>query len=119
LEIRKITSQVRALKADDIIVLATNNGMPTIFDFAASLSELPLGIHIVPVDALNSLASLQIAEFDSLQTIQVYQPPLSTFELCLKRAFDFTLALIGLIALSPLFLIVSIAIKLDGPGPVF
>ena len=67
--------------------------MPTIFDFTASLSELPLGIHVVPVDALNALASLQIAEFDSLQTIQVYRPPLSMFELCIKRAFDFTFAL--------------------------
>ena len=117
--IREIISQLRALRADDIIVLATNDVMPTIFDFTASLSELPLGIHIVPVDALNALASLQIAEFDSLQTIQVYRPPLSMFELCIKRAFDFTLALIGLIMLSPLFLIVSIAIKLDTPGPVF
>ena len=117
--IREIISQLRALRADDIIVLATNDVMPTIFDFTASLSELPLGIHIVPVDALNALASLQIAEFDSLQTIQVYRPPLSMFELCVKRAFDFTLALIGLIMLSPLFLIVSIAIKLDTPGPVF
>jgi Undecaprenyl-phosphate glucose phosphotransferase len=119
LEIREIISNIRALRADDIIVLATNNVMPTIFDFAASLSELPLGIHIVPVDALNSFASLQIAEFDSLRTIQVYQPPLSIFELCLKRVFDFTLALIGLIMLSPLFLILAVAIKLDAPGPVF
>ena len=93
--------------------------MPTIFDFTSCLSELPLGIHIVPVDALNALASLQIAEFDSLQTIQVYQPPLSIFELFIKRAFDFTFALIGLIMLSPLFVIVSIAIKLDAPGPIF
>ena len=91
----------------------------SVFDFTASLSELPLGIHIVPVDALNALASLQIAEFDSLQTIQVYRPPLSMFELCIKRAFDFTLALIGLIMLSPLFLIVSMAIKFDTAGPVF
>ena len=36
----------------------------------------------------------------------------------LKRGLDFTLALIGLILLSPLMLIVSIAIKLDSKGPV-
>ena len=116
---RELVYQLRALRADDIIVLATNDVMPTVFDFTASLSELPLGIHIVPVDALNALASLQIAEFDSLQTIQVYRPPLTLFELCIKRAFDFTLALVGLITLSPLFLIVSIAIKFDTAGPVF
>lgn len=37
----------------------------------------------------------------------------------LKRAFDFTAALIGLIVLSPYFLVVSILIKLDSRGPIF
>jgi len=36
-----------------------------------------------------------------------------------KRLFDFILALIGLILLSPLFLIIIISIKLDSRGPVF
>jgi len=117
--IRELVAKLRIFRADDVIVLAPNDVLPTIFNFTASLAELPLGIHVVPVDALNSLASLQIAEFDNLQTIQVYRPPLSLFELCVKRAFDFILALVGLVMLSPLFLIVSIAIKFDTQGPVF
>ncbi len=36
-----------------------------------------------------------------------------------KRLVDFILALIGLILLSPLFLIIIIAIKIDSRGPVF
>jgi lipopolysaccharide/colanic/teichoic acid biosynthesis glycosyltransferase len=36
-----------------------------------------------------------------------------------KRIFDFTAALIGLIVLSPLFLLVALLIKLDSPGAVF
>lgn len=36
-----------------------------------------------------------------------------------KRLFDFLLALFGLIVLSPVFLIISILIKLDFSGPVF
>jgi lipopolysaccharide/colanic/teichoic acid biosynthesis glycosyltransferase len=37
----------------------------------------------------------------------------------LKRAFDFTCSLIGLLALSPLLLIIAAAIKLTSRGPVF
>ena len=117
--ISKMISQLRTLRADDIIVLAMNKFMPVMFNFTASLAELPAGIHVVPIEALNALASSQIAEFDNLHTIQVQQPPLSVFDLCVKRTFDFTFATIGLIALSPLFLIVSIAIRLDSPGPIF
>lgn len=36
----------------------------------------------------------------------------------LKGTIDFVLSLIGLIVLSPVFLIVAIAIKIDNPGPV-
>ncbi len=118
-KIRKLISECRSLRADDIVVLATNEFMPTMFDLASSLAELPAGIHIVPVDALNIFSSSQISDLGNLQTIQVYRPPLSRFDLFVKRSFDLVLATIGLVVISPLFLIVSIAIKLDSPGPIF
>lgn len=37
----------------------------------------------------------------------------------IKRIFDFIASFIGLIVLSPLFLIIAILIKIDSPGPVF
>ncbi|MDW0116284.1 sugar transferase [Sporosarcina thermotolerans] len=40
------------------------------------------------------------------------------FDLFIKRIFDFTVAVFLLIILSPLFIIISIAIKLDSKGPV-
>ncbi|MHC5269457.1 sugar transferase [Enterococcus sp. LJL98] len=39
--------------------------------------------------------------------------------LAIKRIIDFVLALIGLIILSPVFLVLILAIKLDSKGPVF
>ena len=36
-----------------------------------------------------------------------------------KRGFDFIFAAIGLILLSPVFLLIAILIKRDSPGPVF
>ena len=38
--------------------------------------------------------------------------------LIVKRVFDFVLALLGILILSPLFLILIVAIKLDSKGPV-
>jgi lipopolysaccharide/colanic/teichoic acid biosynthesis glycosyltransferase len=37
----------------------------------------------------------------------------------MKRAFDFLLSSLGLVFLSPLFLLLAAAIRLDSPGPVF
>lgn len=39
--------------------------------------------------------------------------------LMIKRLIDFWGSLFGLILISPLFLVVAVAIKLDSPGPVF
>ncbi len=36
-----------------------------------------------------------------------------------KRAFDVFLSAVGLLPLSPVFLVIAIAIRLDSPGPVF
>lgn len=36
-----------------------------------------------------------------------------------KRAIDFTTALIGIIILSPIFLLLIVAIKIDSKGPIF
>ncbi|WP_413944575.1 sugar transferase [Bdellovibrio sp. HCB-162] len=36
-----------------------------------------------------------------------------------KRIFDFALAIVGLVVLSPLFVLIAIWIKLDSPGPIF
>lgn len=36
-----------------------------------------------------------------------------------KHAFDFFMAAIALVALSPVFLLVALAVKLSSPGPVF
>lgn len=117
--IREIISGLRPLRVDDIIVLANNSFLPMVFDFTSSLGEIPVGVHIVPVEALNVLAASQIDEFGNLRTIQVCQAPLTKFDLFVKRAFDVFVAVGSLIVLSPLFFVISIAIKLDSPGPVF
>ncbi len=45
----------------------------------------------------------------------VYQ----VYKNCLKRVIDFVLSLVGLIVLSPVFIILSIWIKVDSQGPIF
>lgn len=41
------------------------------------------------------------------------------YKKCIKRILDFILSLIGLIILSPIFIIIMILIKIDSKGPIF
>jgi Undecaprenyl-phosphate glucose phosphotransferase len=117
--IQQLIEACRALGPDDIILLAGQDELPKTMGLSSSLSELPVGVHIIPVDALDLLAGSHITEFGSFLTIQVHRPPLSRFDLAIKRSFDVFAATVGLIVFSPLFLIVSIAIKIDSRGPIF
>jgi Undecaprenyl-phosphate glucose phosphotransferase len=116
---RPIVETCRALKPDDIVILATAADLPATARLAALLSELPVSLHTIPVDATDMLGSAKLGELGALVTIQLLHPPLSPFDRGVKRAFDIAAAGIGLVLLSPLFLFVSIAIKLDSPGPIF
>jgi Undecaprenyl-phosphate glucose phosphotransferase len=117
--VQQLIEECRAISPDDIILLAGQEELPKAMSLSSSLSELPVGVHIIPVDALDVLAGSHISEFGSVLTIQVHRPPLSPSDLAIKRSFDLLAATVGLIVFSPLFLIIAIAIKLDSRGPVF
>ena len=117
-EVKDTIAKCRELRVDDIFVIAKHEELPTISALTKSLSVLPVGIHIILIDWLDLLATSRIAEFGNVTSIQVAHPPLTPFDCALKRAFDVTVAALGLLVLSPLLAIVSIAIKLDSPGPV-
>jgi len=60
-----------------------------------------------------------IEEFEGLPFINLRESPMVGWNRILKRSFDIVLASLGLVLLSPLFLLITMAIKLTSPGPVF
>ena len=117
--LQTLIAELRSLRLNDIIVLQDEAITHDTVNLASSLAELPVGIHIVPFGKLDTIASAQIIQFGSLYTLQMYRPPLSNFDLFAKRIFDLVCATAGLVILSPLLMVVSIAIKLDSRGTVF
>ena len=70
-----------------------------------------MNIDIVNQETINNQTSLKIRETQGIKHKQPY--------LYLKRGMDIILSSIALVLLSPVFLIISIAIKLESKGPVF
>ena len=114
----KLISQLRSFSVDDIIIVANTRKIAAVLDIANELSELPTGVHIVPINAVNALAGAQISDFGNLRTVELYRRPLSKIDQFIKRTFDLIAAAVALTLLSPLLLVVSIAIKLESPGPI-
>ena len=106
------------LSPDDIIFLTETSDLPRVAALVGPLSELPASDHVIPTASTEFWASAKVASLGETATIQVLRPPLSTFDLSIKRAFDICVSAIGLIVLSPLLLVVSLGIKLESPGPI-
>jgi len=51
-------------------------------------------------------------------TLDVFEQPITDWDLVMKRLFDYTVGGLALIALSPLMALTALAIKLDSRGPV-
>lgn len=56
---------------------------------------------------------------EGLPLMSVEMPRYTGAKFYLKRMFDFSAALLGLVALSPVLLAIAVAVKLDSKGPVF
>jgi Undecaprenyl-phosphate glucose phosphotransferase len=116
--LRELIDGCRRLKPDDILILAKQDDIVRLSSLVAALSEVPVGLHVVLVEAATLLAAARIGEFGNIVTMQVLRPPLSQLQRIAKRVFDIIVASTGIIMLSPLLITVALAIKLDSRGPV-
>ncbi|MFB3922538.1 MAG: sugar transferase [Terriglobia bacterium] len=76
-------------------------------------------VHFLPLLVEPKVARYVADDFDGNPLVTLYSGPGDASLLMVKRALDFTLSLISLILLSPVFLVVAALIKLTSPGPVF
>jgi Undecaprenyl-phosphate glucose phosphotransferase len=117
--IRRFVERCRAYRPDDIIFLADTADLPRVGTLIGPLSELPASVHVIPTASPEFWSSAKVANLGETTTIQVLRPPLSAFDLSIKRAFDVVASSIGLLLLSPLLLTVSLGIKIETQGPIF
>ena len=73
---------------------------------------------IVPDLFQLALSRVDIEDLGGIPIIGVKEISITGWNLAFKRACDLVLSLAALIFLSPLLLLISVAIKLDSPGPI-
>ena len=85
----------------------------------SQVHEETIDIRVIP--DLNEYIRLgcQIEDFDGIPMVSVNDSPLDGWGSSLKRLTDITLSALGLLILSPLLILIGIAVKLSSPGPVF
>tara|TARA_R110000868_G_scaffold155691_6_gene382157 strand:- start:23639 stop:25015 length:1377 start_codon:yes stop_codon:yes gene_type:complete len=120
--IQEITVDYEAFRSQenvDVIVIGHKNGdHHKTEEFLRSNYNDITPIQILP-DLSYAMVGQQVEDFAGIPLITYNQPQFSTIDLMIKRFFDFTLTLIGLIIISPLLIFIAIGVKLTSPGPIF
>ncbi|RMO91597.1 Undecaprenyl-phosphate galactosephosphotransferase [Pseudomonas syringae pv. philadelphi] len=82
------------------------------------LRRLPVNVLLVPDMIAFRHTHNRITEVARLPMFNASEVPLNGWSPFIKRAEDIVLSSLALLALSPVMLLVALAIKLDSPGPV-
>jgi len=119
-DIEDLIAAARRAEVDDVVVAMPWNADREVIEAVERLKELPVNVYIS-----SDLVGFQLAfrpnlgQFHELPMFEVVRRPISGWGSVLKSLEDYILASLALILLSPLLILVAIAIKLDSRGPVF
>jgi exopolysaccharide biosynthesis polyprenyl glycosylphosphotransferase len=108
---------VRQRQIDEVIIALPLRAHERLMELVVALQELPVNIRLVPdiLDLVFIRASVE--EFAGLPLIGLREPVIDGLDRLLKRAFDLVMGGLTLVLVSPLMLLVALAIKLESPGP--
>jgi exopolysaccharide biosynthesis polyprenyl glycosylphosphotransferase len=110
---------VQEMDVDRVFLIPTSADSELMLEAVNRTTALGVNVSIVP--RLFEVVGSAV-EFDTVGGVTVLgvrRPGLSRSSRMVKRAMDIVGAGLGLLLLSPLFLVMAIAIKLDSEGPVF
>lgn len=104
---------------ESVLVTIPSSEHDRLYDLMRSCEGENVEFLMVP-DFLETITStMRVQEIDGVPFLRIKGMPMNLWNRIMKRAFDFTFALIVLIVTSPLFIILALLVKLTSRGPVF
>ncbi|WP_205126692.1 undecaprenyl-phosphate glucose phosphotransferase [Nitrincola tibetensis] len=82
------------------------------------LGDSTVDVLLVPDFLLKNLMHANVSSVGNIDTISVFESPLSGIKEFYKRTFDILFSACALIGISPVLIGVALAIKLTSPGPI-
>ena len=102
-----------------IYIVTPLKSTKTLEDIYLKILDKHVSIHWIPDILSLRLVNHSVKEISGIPVITLSETPLIGMRLLFKALEDKVLSFLILILISPILLLVAIAVKLDSPGPVF
>ena len=114
-----LESAVKATRAEELIVAPSSLPDEQLARVAQHAQQLGLRVRVVPrlMDAVGTNTTIEHLGGIPLMVLNRVDP--KGWQFALKHAFDRTAAFFGLLLISPLLIVLALAVKLSSPGPIF
>ncbi len=109
----------RSNRIDLLVMALPLSAEKRVLQMMRKLWVLPVDIRLSALDAPLRMTSTTYSYLGNVPFFNLYDKPLSDWDYVVKAVEDRVLAAFFLALLSPLLLLIAIAIKLDSKGPVF
>lgn len=117
-QIRDLADYVRKHDVDVIYIALPMSSQPRILQLLDELRDTTVSIYFVPDFFMTDLIQARLDDLGGLPVVAVCESPFTGINGLCKQAFDFVVAALILVLISPLLLLIAIAVKLTSPGPV-
>ena len=114
----EVAELARSAQFDEVLIALPSDQSEELNRLLALLDNETMDIRIVP-DLLRFVTlRCDIEEFNGLPIVRINDSPLVGWGAMVKRVTDIVLSSVALVLLSPVLLLIAIAIKVTSPGPV-
>ena len=117
--LEKLVQSARAGEFDTVFITLPMRAESRIRWLLDELADSTTNAYIVPDFFVFEMLHSRWTQINGLPVVSVFETPLYGVDGWCKRVFDFFVAGIGLIAISPIMLTCALLVKLSSPGPVF
>ncbi len=105
-------------RIDDVIVSAASVSQTALAMLVRELSRESTNLHLIPGMYEIQTTGVDVRDIQGLPLVTLKKVRITGFDFIFKRALDYFISLSVLVLLSPLLILLAIAVKLTSPGPV-
>ncbi|MEZ5917343.1 MAG: undecaprenyl-phosphate glucose phosphotransferase [Parvularculaceae bacterium] len=117
-DVRALEEAARAGEIDDVVIALSHLSPDTMTRLVNRLSALPVTLAIAPNAHWLDHTGGEIVRIGGAPLLTLYRRPLEGWGSVLKKLEDYVIGVPAFLIASPLMLVIAIALKLEGGGPI-
>ena len=113
-----ILPYIKHHKIDGIYISLPMINQPRILRLLDDLKDTTASIYFLPDMFLTDLVQGGIGQLDGIPVITICDTPFNGVSGIIKRLFDISFSLVAILIISPVLILISIAVKISSRGPI-